>query len=52
MRPHVLGIDDGPFDVHAGGETPIVGVMTEGADVVEATTRAHPEARRSIRTGR
>jgi hypothetical protein len=36
MRPHVLGIDDGPVDVHNGGETPIVGVMTEGADVVEA----------------
>jgi endonuclease V-like protein UPF0215 family len=36
MRPHVLGIDDGPFDVHDGGATPIVGVMTEGADRVEA----------------
>ena len=36
MRPHVLGIDDGPFNVHDGGETPIVGVMSEGADVVEA----------------
>lgn len=36
MRPHILGIDDGPVDVHNGGETPIVGVMTEGADVVEA----------------
>ena len=36
MRPHVFGIDDGPFDVHDGAETPIVGVMTEGADLVEA----------------
>src|SRR4030095_16613201 len=36
MRPHVLGIDDGPFEVRTGGDTPIVGVMTEGPDVVEA----------------
>ena len=36
MRPHVLGIDDGPVDVHDGGTTPIVGVMTEGNALVEA----------------
>lgn len=39
-RPHVLGIDDGPFD--KGDETaPVVGVMMEGCDLVEAiaTTR-------------
>ena len=36
MRPHVLGIDDGPFVVRTGGDTPIVGVMTEGPDLVEA----------------
>ena len=36
MRPHVFGIDDGPFVVRAGGDTPIVGVMTEGPDLVEA----------------
>jgi len=35
MRPHVLGIDDGPFVVGASVDTPIVGVMTEGADLVE-----------------
>jgi endonuclease V-like protein UPF0215 family len=36
MRPHVLGIDDGPFVVGASVDTPIVGVMTEGAHPVEA----------------
>lgn len=36
MRPHVLGIDDGPFQVRDGGEAPIVGVMMEGPDLVEA----------------
>jgi endonuclease V-like protein UPF0215 family len=41
MRPHVLGIDDGPVDLHNGGETSIVGVMTEGADLVEAVAVTH-----------
>ena len=36
MRPHVLGIDDGPFDKRTGGNVPVVGVMTEGHDLVEA----------------
>ena len=36
MRPHVLGIDDGPFVVGASVDTPIVGVMTEGNHPVEA----------------
>ncbi len=36
MRPHLLGIDDGPFEVRAGAETPIVGVMMEGPDLVES----------------
>jgi uncharacterized protein len=36
MRPHLLGIDDGPFAVGAGGEAAIVGVMMEGPDLVEA----------------
>ena len=37
-RPHVLGIDDGPFDKFASPApaTSIVGVMMEGADLVEA----------------
>jgi endonuclease V-like protein UPF0215 family len=36
-RPHLLGVDDGPFEKYAEEETaPIVGVMMEGADLVEA----------------
>jgi endonuclease V-like protein UPF0215 family len=36
-RPHVLGIDDGPFSKDQPEPVPIVGVMMEGADLVEAT---------------
>ena len=32
----MLGIDDGPFDKGSGRPVPIVGVLTEGADLVEA----------------
>ena len=35
-RPHTLGIDDGPFEKHAARPVPIVGVMMEGADLVES----------------
>ena len=35
-RPHVLGIDDGPFVKHVTETALIVGVMMEGADLVEA----------------
>lgn len=36
-RPHVLGVDDGPVQKHApGATTPVVGVMMEGAGLVEA----------------
>jgi len=35
-RPHVLGIDDGPFVKHVTEKTLIVGVKMEGADLVEA----------------
>jgi endonuclease V-like protein UPF0215 family len=35
-RPHVLGIDDGPFRKHHDAATPVVGVMSEGASRVEA----------------
>jgi endonuclease V-like protein UPF0215 family len=40
-RPHLLGIDDGPFQKHVSRETPLVAVMMEGADLVEfvAVTR-------------
>jgi endonuclease V-like protein UPF0215 family len=35
VRPHLLGIDDGPFDKGADAMTPIVGVVMEGSDLVE-----------------
>jgi endonuclease V-like protein UPF0215 family len=40
-RPHVLGIDDGPFEKRVTPLVDVVGVMMEGADLVEAvaTTR-------------
>jgi endonuclease V-like protein UPF0215 family len=40
LRPHLLGIDDAPFEKGQAGDVPIVGVMMEGADLVEgvATT--------------
>ncbi|MFQ5515547.1 MAG: DUF99 family protein [Myxococcota bacterium] len=34
-RPHVLGIDDGPFDKGQSERVPIVGVMMEGGDLCE-----------------
>ena len=39
-RPHTLGIDDGPFEKRAATPVPIVGVMMEGADLVEAVARS------------
>lgn len=36
FRPHVLGIDDGPFDKRVDASVPVVGVMMEGPDLVEA----------------
>ncbi len=35
-RPHVLGIDDGPFLKGQDGEVPLVAVMMEGAHLVES----------------
>jgi len=35
-RPHVLGIDDGPFDKRRDTATPLVAVTMEGCDRVEA----------------
>jgi endonuclease V-like protein UPF0215 family len=35
-RPHVLGIDDAPFEKGQRGPVPIVAVMMEGADLVES----------------
>lgn len=34
-RPHLLGIDDGPFEKRQSHAVPIVAVMMEGADLVE-----------------
>ncbi len=34
-RPHLLGIDDGPFDKRAPDDVPVVGVVMEGSDLVE-----------------
>lgn len=35
-RPHVLGVDDGPFEKFESETVPIVGVMMEACDLVEA----------------
>jgi endonuclease V-like protein UPF0215 family len=35
-RPHVLGVDDAPFDKHQPFPVPIVGVAMEGPDVIES----------------
>jgi hypothetical protein len=37
-RPHVLGVDDGPFDKGVSRSTPLVGVTMEGPDLVEAVS--------------
>ena len=34
-RPHILGIDDAPFVKGQAGNVPVVGVMMEGATLVE-----------------
>jgi len=35
-RPHVLGVDDGPFEKRQAAPVPVVGVVMEGADLVES----------------
>ena len=35
QRPHILGIDDAPFVKGQDGDVPVVGVMMEGATLVE-----------------
>jgi endonuclease V-like protein UPF0215 family len=37
-RPHVLGVDDGPFDKGVSPSVPLVGVTMEGPDLVEAVS--------------
>jgi len=39
-RPHVLGIDDGPFEKGQPQNVPLVGVTMEGADLVEGVATA------------
>jgi len=41
VRDHVLGIDDAPFRKGQDREVPIVGVVMEGADLVEAVAVGH-----------
>ncbi len=39
-RPHLLGIDDGPFEKHQREPVPVVAVLMEGADLVESVARS------------
>ena len=34
-RPHLVGVDDGPFEKRSSSDTPVVGVVMEGPDLVE-----------------
>jgi endonuclease V-like protein UPF0215 family len=36
FRPHVLGVDDAPFDKRQPGPVPIIGVAMEGNDLIES----------------
>ena len=38
-RPHLLGIDDAPFEKGQHQSVPIVAVMMEGSDLVETTPK-------------
>jgi endonuclease V-like protein UPF0215 family len=37
-RPHVLGVDHGPFDKGVSRSAPLVGVTMEGPDLIEAVS--------------
>jgi uncharacterized protein len=39
-RPHLLAVDDGPFDKRRDTVTPLVAVLMEGADLVEGVAIA------------
>jgi uncharacterized protein len=39
-RPHLLGVDDGPFDKRRDAEAVLVAVVMEGADLVEGVAVA------------
>ncbi len=34
-RPHLVGVDDGPFEKRRSSDTPVVAVVMEGRDLVE-----------------
>jgi endonuclease V-like protein UPF0215 family len=36
VRPHLLGVDDAPFEKRQGSPVPIIGVVMEGADRIES----------------
>lgn len=38
-RPHVLGIDEGPFEKGQSAPVPVVGALCEGPDLLEAVAR-------------
>jgi endonuclease V-like protein UPF0215 family len=38
MRPHVLGVDDGPFEKRQPAPVPIVGAMMECPDILESVS--------------
>ncbi len=40
MRPHVLGIDEGPFVKGQAAPVPLVAALCEGADLLEAVARS------------
>jgi endonuclease V-like protein UPF0215 family len=40
LRPHVLAVDDAPFEKRQAAPVPIVAVMMEGADLVECVALA------------
>src|SRR5262249_48235476 len=35
-RPHLLGVDDAPFDKHQSAPVPVIGVVMEGPDRIES----------------
>ena len=50
-RPHVLGVDDGPFQKGQKESVPVVGAMMEGADLVESIAVARFEVDGADATG-
>jgi endonuclease V-like protein UPF0215 family len=40
-RPHILGVDDAPFDKRQARLVPVVGVLMEGNDLLEGVVLGH-----------